>query len=504
MTRRRSRRSHGVGLCAATLVLAAAAAVWAQSLSAPTFTNSSNPDELVPGTSTTPSRERETTVSFDSSSSGAFTSHFTSLVTTDSDGASASGGVEALSADYTIDFTVTAPGAYVLTVDTHLSGDFNLVNDGPNGASADITGVTGSSTGGTLATGSLDLDDPGSASGNSGGSIGIDQSGSATIFGVSNGAAMPHSLRFVFIETATTTANGDEAAIRLGATSHIVTETAGDYPGSPARVQADDGHFVTVTLTSLCGNGTIDIGPSYTEECDDGPANGTLASCCATTCTFKPNGTGCDDNDACTNPDTCTDGTCGGGALQTCPLCQTCLPMGGCVIGPRTACKEPTLPARSILQLKDKMPDSGDQVTFKWNKGEATQTTDFGDPVDTDDYALCVFGSGGGLLLQVDAPAGGVCGTKPCWKALGIKGFGYKDPLHTPNGADKVLLKAGLAGKAKAQFKAKGDNIAAFGLPLSLPVTAQIQSENGQCWAATFSAAGESKNDTTQFKGKSD
>ena len=115
-----------------------------------------------------------------------------------------------------------------------------------------------------------------------------------------------------------------------------------------------------------------------------------------------------------------------------------------------------------------------------------------------------MFDSGGGLLLKSDAPAGGVCGTKPCWKALGIKGFGYKDPLRTPTGADKVLLKAGLAGKAKTQFKAKGDNIQSFALPLSLPVTAQIQSANGQCWAATFSLPSASKNDGSQFKGKSD
>jgi hypothetical protein len=176
--------------------------------------------------------------------------------------------------------------------------------------------------------------------------------------------------------------------------------------------------------------------------------------------------------------------------------------MGGCVIGPRTACKLPTLPGKSILQLKT--PDAGDQVIFKWNKGVATQTTDFGNPLATDDYALCVFDPGGNLLLKSDAPAGGVCGTKSCWKALGIKGFGYKDSLHTPTGADKVLLKAGLAGKAKAQFKAKGDNIPAFSLPLPLPATVQIQSENGQCWAATFSVPSASKNDSTQFKGKSD
>jgi hypothetical protein len=59
--------SSGVGLFAPALVLAAA--VGAQSLSTPTFSNNSNPDELVAGTPTTPSRERETAVTFDSSSS---------------------------------------------------------------------------------------------------------------------------------------------------------------------------------------------------------------------------------------------------------------------------------------------------------------------------------------------------------------------------------------------------------------------------------------------------
>lgn len=57
--------------------------------------------------------------------------------------------------------------------------------------------MTGTFTGGTLNTGSLDLDDPGAVSGTSGGSVGIDESGSATIFGVSNGAVVPHSLRAV-------------------------------------------------------------------------------------------------------------------------------------------------------------------------------------------------------------------------------------------------------------------------------------------------------------------
>src|SRR5262249_6139578 len=173
---------------------------------------------------------------------------------------------------------------------------------------------------------------------------------------------------------------------------------------------------------------------------------------------------------------------CGSTSAQVCPLCQTCDSMGGCQIGPRTACKDTTAPLKSILQFKNKAPN---QVSFKWSKGEATQAADFGDPLNTDGYALCVFGSGGNLLFKSNAPAGDVCGTRPCWKALGIKGFSYKDPLHTPNGADKVLLKAGLQGKAKTQFKGKGDSLDPFALPLPLPVTAQLQAANGQCWQAT-------------------
>jgi len=494
-------------------------------LSLPTFTNNSNPNETVAGTATTPSRERQSATSLASSSPGsAFVTRYTSLVTTDSDGASASAGIESMSSDYTIDFTVTAPGAYLVTVDTHLSGDFNLVNDGASGATADISGVSGSFTGGTLTSGSLDLDDPGAASGNSGGSIGIDQSGTATIFGVSDGSTMPHSLRFVFIQSATSTANGDEAAIRLGDTSHVATETAGDYPGNPSRTQTADGHFVTVSVMSLCGNGMVDPPlASYSEDCDEGPNNGAPDSCCASNCKFKPNGSSCDDGDACTVGDACTNGACQATSTQICGLCERCSSLGGCEIGPRlSSCKQPTVMRKASLQVKDLSTDASDQLVYKWTKGIETQTTEFGDPVNTDDYALCVFDGAGGLLFKSDAPHGDACNATACWKTLGIKGFSYRDPERTPNGADRVQLKAGLSGKAKVQYKGKGPNLPFEGsatppqfppltLPLTLPVTVQLQSTHtdldnphGTCFEATFSDAGASKNDGTLFKGKSD
>lgn len=499
-------RSRVAALSVAAFVLATAAAVGAQSLSTPSFANNSNPNELFLGSATVPSFERETTPNLVSSPAGAFTTRFTALVTADGDGGPGVGLAESLFADYQIDFTATAPGAYRLTVDTRLAGDLNLVNDSASGGSASVSDVAGLATGGSIIGGTLDLGSASGVSGSLGGSVTVDVSASATVFGVSNGSPVSHSLRFQWANSATTSATpGDEAAVRLGGTSDVPSETAGDYPGSPARVQADDGHLVTVTIESLCGNSVLDAGPSYAEECDEGPSNGAPASCCAADCTFKPNGSSCDDSNACTLSDVCTAGACGSATVQVCPLCQTCTPMGGCQIGPRSACKLSTLPLKSQLQFKDKTPDTGDQVVFKWNKGQATQTADFGDPLTVDDYALCVFDAMGALVLQpVTAPAGGTCGTKPCWKALGIKGFRYKDSLRTPDGTDKVLLKAGLEGKAKTQFKGKGPDIPAFTLPLPLPLTAQLQSENGQCWQASFSTAGVSKNDSVQFKAKSD
>ncbi len=190
------------------------------------------------------------------------------------------------------------------------------------------------------------------------------------------------------------------------------------------------------------------------------------------------------------------------GPAQTCPLCQTCDGNNGCIVGPRPSCKLTTAPFQSKFQIKKKTPDTGDQVVFKWGRGAATSVTDFGAPTTTDDYALCVFNPG--KSLELDAPAGGVCGTRQCWKALSIKGFAYKDSARTPNGVDKIVLKAGLAGKAKVQLKGKGSTLPTLPLPLTLPARVQLQSENGQCWEGSFSAQGVQASDSTQFKGKGD
>ena len=472
-------------------------------LSFPSRTNSSNADETVAGTASAASRERLSDLDVLSSTAGAFTTQYTSLISADSDGAGAGAGVESIGSDYQIDFTATAPGAYTLTITTSISGDMHLVNDG-SGASADIGTISGTQSGGSVVTGSLDIADPGGISGSGGIDAPFSDGSSATVFGISNGSPIPHNLHFVFTQIVTSAATGgDEAAIRLGQASTIGTETAGDYPGSPARTQSDDGHFVTVTFTSLCGNSVIDSGPSYTEQCDEGSNNGQPGSCCTTECQFATDGSSCTDNDVCTNGDVCQTGVCVSGPPQVCPLCQTCTPTG-CEEGPKPTCRQSTQPLQARLQIKDKSPNIGaNQIQFKWNKGEETGVAAFGAPGTTDDYALCIFGPGG-LVKKIDAPAGDTCGTKPCWKTLGIKGFSYKDPQRTPTGVDKILLKAGIQGKAKTQAKGKGGNLGTLPLPLPTPATVQLQGENGACFEGVFSTFGQQINTNLLFKGKSD
>ena len=73
------------------------------------------------------------------------------------------------------------------------------------------------------------------------------------------------------------------------------------------------------------------------------------------------------------------------------------------------------------MLIKDTTPDDVDKLIWKWIKGEAVTTPEFGDPLATDDYAFCVFDPSG-IVMSAAIPAGGTCGTKPCWKALNGKG----------------------------------------------------------------------------------
>jgi hypothetical protein len=178
---------------------------------------------------------------------------------------------------------------------------------------------------------------------------------------------------------------------------------------------------------------------------------------------------------------------------------------GDCAPAPLPGCKKPTTEFKGRLALKAQGPS----LTWKWVKGEATSGAEVGDPLATDAYTFCLYDGGGTLVSEATAAPGGLCGTsnpKPCWKALGTppgaKGYKYVHKETNADGVQKLILKPGDAGRAKAIVKAKGAALDAPALPLLLPATAQLQATTGTCWSAAFTTAGVLKNTDTVFAGK--
>src|SRR5262245_63855766 len=93
------------------------------------------------------------------------------------------------------------------------------------------------------------------------------------------------------------------------------------------------------------------------------------------------------------------------------------------------ACRTTVQAGKSSFTLKDKTPDMGDQVVWKW-AGQITAKSDYGNPATTDDYAICLYDAGS-LVASATAGAGGTCGTKPCW-AEKPTSFAYKDKDSMP------------------------------------------------------------------------
>ena len=264
--------------------------------------------------------QTNSTVAIQSSAATTFSTRYAFLVGNDRDGGFQLIGntnTQTLNSNYTISFQVTAPGAYRLNVVTALDAEVNRRDDGGGSAGGELNAVSGSFTGGTLQSGALGL--PGTSSiGNGSGNanVVVARDGSAVIQGVSNGSPVNHTLTFSWSSVCRSIAaifgsSGEECAVRGGVSSSISGYTAGVYPGSPARTQANDGHFVTVTLESLCNNGTVDAG---VEDCDLTGQNGNPDVCCTSSCKFKTAGTECRaENGFCDVAESCT------GSSAACP-----------------------------------------------------------------------------------------------------------------------------------------------------------------------------------------
>jgi cysteine-rich repeat protein len=271
-------------------------------------------------------------------------------------------------------------------------------------------------------------------------------------------------------------------------------------PGGEANINLTFGAVVSDTLRggatvaacvgAPCGDGVLDPG----EACDDG--NVEDGDCCAADCSaVAADGVACDDGETCTASDQCTAGSCGGtpvadgtgcddGSLCTAESCIA----GACVAvaAPASGCRQPTVPRAAALSLKNATGGRKDAVGFKWNKGEETLQADFGDPLASDDYALCIYDADSDVVIAAQIPAGGICAGRECWKS-GVRGIAYRDKDNTPDGMNRVSLRAGGPGKAAVSAKGKGEPLKMTPIDdITLPVQAQLR-RDGACWEATFS-----------------
>jgi hypothetical protein len=170
-----------------------------------------------------------------------------------------------------------------------------------------------------------------------------------------------------------------------------------------------------------------------------------------------------------------------------------------CPSSPRPGCED-SAARRGKLSLR-KRGGTGDQLGWKWVASAPTPKADFGSPMTSSTYVLCVYDAGG-VRLGAVAPAGGSCAGRPCWRETSA-GFKYADRARTPDGLTGIRLKAGDAGHGQIAVKGKGPNLRMPTLGLATPVTVQLgRSDGTACFEARFGAP--TTNQADRFVARSD
>ena len=220
---------------------------------------------------------------------------------------------------------------------------------------------------------------------------------------------------------------------------------------------------------AFCGDGLVE--PELGEVCDDGdPATGV----CCSSCQIAVAGTPCSGATLCS-----ANGVCDGASSDISSCVAAAAPRAGC----RHALK-------SMLVLK-RSDDTRGKLVWKWINGDQTSLEDFGMPTGTTSYALCVFaGPTNTAIRQIQTQYDSFS----FWSAISTRGYDYW------YSGDKVILRAGDQGEAKALMRVSGPNPT---LKLPLPVTAQlINSANDICFESVYDTADVIRNDALRFKAK--
>ena len=173
----------------------------------------------------------------------------------------------------------------------------------------------------------------------------------------------------------------------------------------------------------------------------------------------------------------------------------------GCPPAPAT-CRAPAVAGRALLQFKDTSTDDAHRLLWKWLGGTASKP-EFGNPLATESYRLCVYDNGS-LVSSARADAGGLCAGKACWKDTAL-GYTYKDKDRTPDGTQQLVLRSGGTAAAKIVFKGRGVNLQMPDLAsLTGPIAVRLHTSSGSiCFGANYTAPFQQQ-DATGLKARAD
>jgi cysteine-rich repeat protein len=275
----------------------------------------------------------------------------------------------------------------------------------------------------------------------------------------------------------------DDACTGTGVCAHANNTAPCPDDGNPCTDDACNGAGACahVNNTAPCGDAVCETGACSGGRC---------------VLTIEAAGTPCDtDADLCSQ-DVCDGGgSCVAGPALDCGPCSTCRPSTGCVAQPAPFCQAGL--AGSKLDIRTGADPKKRKVSWRW-RGSAPGAADFGNPLTTSDYSLCVYlgplpGGTATATLSAHVPADGTCDGDPCWRSTG-SGYSYRDRDATPDGVTAISLSGRSEDSARIVLKGKGMHLP---LPTALQsgpdVTALVQlrrkDASGQCWSSQIAAS---------------
>jgi hypothetical protein len=139
----------------------------------------------------------------------------------------------------------------------------------------------------------------------------------------------------------------------------------------------------------------------------------------------------------------------------------------------------------------------GDILNWRWISGSAP-LREFGNPVATTTYALCIYDSVQRvphLVFAAQIEPGGFCGQSPCWNTVGspVVGYRFVDSDGLQDGMERLLLRDRGAARDSIIAQGGGDHLE-LPLPVGIDkffaqqdeVVVQLVNDVDGCWESAF------------------